>query len=68
MNHSLYFMLWNLSSNLYAFFLGKKVEGNEDDIPSSAVDLQVKERVCVCFSMNFTFLNDSENNALCIDE
>lgn len=29
------------------FFIGKKAEGNEDDIPSSAVDLQVKERVCV---------------------
>lgn len=54
------FYVCGFSSNLYVFFIGKKAEGNEDDIPSSAVDLQVKERVCISFRMNDAFINHSE--------
>lgn len=53
-----------VSPNLFVFFIGKKADGNEDDIPSSAVDLQVKERVCVYCIMNLTFINCYKNGAL----
>lgn len=59
MNHSSIYFMPCISLQIYMYSIGKKVEGNEDDIPSSAVDLQVKERVCL--TMKVTFMNYNEN-------
>lgn len=48
-------MFCSFSLKPFVFSIGKKADGNEDDIPSSAVDLQVKERVSVMHDKCYLF-------------